>query len=154
MAMQEDIIDPIAFPRMFGRSRRKASVPPANLPLRDDALFQETAAQLNEEIPVLSSGAFIEELDVLEASVDREEAMEALVSLSQAEVRGVIRLAAKAKARYLAALVDLSQRTVRPDHAVGDLRNLRERCEELSTGVARLKSMILNGDVQVQGIGS
>ena len=95
-------------------------------------------------------GVAREVADLLERN---PEVMNAAVSISQAEVRALIRITAKAKGRYLAALIDQTSRSQKPAQATSDLRRLREHHEELSHGVERVKSLILKGEVLVQGIG-
>ena len=148
MAVEEINAETITFPTLARRALRGTGI----LPLREDPVYNKTAATLDDDFPVLSSGAFVEELDSLTQSVEREETMEALVALDQGEVRALIRKAAKAKGRYLAALVDASDRDLQSDQTILRLGRLRNRQEELSRGVALVKSLILSGEILIQGV--
>ena len=84
----------------------------------------------------------------------RHETMEAVVQLRSSEVRALVRRVAKSKGRYLAAFVEFANHGPANDAAVGELQRLRLRYEELSAGLAQLREMIFEGQIEIDVRGS
>ena len=73
--------------------------------------------------------------------------------VAKAELVNLINISSSLKARYMIALLDMS-----PSHAlssnahVDEVRQWRERYEELDRGVDMLKRAILDGTIKVKGL--
>ena len=101
-----------------------------------------------------SPAEFLEEMDTYAREAARRETMEAVVQLKSSEVRALVRQVAKSKGRYLAAFVEFANHGPANDAVVGELQRLRLRYEELSAGMAQLREMIFEGQVQIDARGS
>jgi len=108
---------------------------------------------VSESEAILSAAAFLEQIDSLSREVVRDEAMRALVTIKPAEIRALVIQIAKTKGRYLAALLESSNQTNGKDDAIGELQRLRLRYDELSAGLNQLRAMILEGEIEVEGVG-
>jgi len=76
-----------------------------------------------------------------------------LVQVTPAEVQALIDKSAKAKARYLAATLELAEGDGLPESKqVETLEHARERHEAMQTGVATLLAELRRGNVQVAGV--
>ena len=102
---------------------------------------------------ILSAAAFLEQIDSLARDAARDEAMRALVSIKPSEVRALVTQVAKTKGRYLAALLESSGKATGKEDSIVELQRLRRRYEELSAGLEQLRAMILEGEIEVEGVG-
>ena len=101
----------------------------------------------------LSAAVFLEQIDSLSRNAARDEAMRALVSIKPSEIRALVIQSAKTKGRYLAALLESANKATGKDEAIIELQRLRLRHEELSAGLQQLRAMILEGEIEVEGVG-
>jgi len=102
---------------------------------------------------MLSAAAFLEQIDSLSRDAVRDEAMRALVTIKPSEIRALVIQVAKTKGRYLAALLESANKAAGKDDTIVELQRLRLRYEELSAGLHQLRAMILEGEIEVEGIG-
>lgn len=101
----------------------------------------------------LGRSAYLRGLEEVVRRTEREEVQETLVSVSPTEVQKLVRKAAKAKARYLAAVLDTSEGDGLPDSAsVKAMESARERHEALETGLQNLLAEMRRGNVDIKGI--
>ena len=101
----------------------------------------------------LGRSAYLRGLEEVIRRTEREEVQETLVSVSPAEVQTLVRKAAKAKARYLAAVLDTAEGDSLPDSAaVKSMEAARERHEALEAGLQNLLAEMRRGSVDIQGI--
>jgi hypothetical protein len=101
----------------------------------------------------LGRSAYLRGLEEVIRRTEREEVQETLVSVSPAEVQSLVRKAAKAKARYLAAVLDTAEGESLPDSgAVKSMEAARERHEALETGLQNLLAEMRRGSIDIQGI--
>jgi len=101
----------------------------------------------------LGRSAYLRGLEEVIRRTEREEVQETLVSVSPAEVQTLVRKAAKAKARYLAAVLDTAEGESLPDSAaVKSMEAARERHEALEAGLQNLLAEMRRGSVDIQGI--
>ncbi len=101
----------------------------------------------------LGRSAYLRGLEEVIRRTEREEVQETLVSVSPAEVQALVRKAAKAKARYLAAVLDTTEGEALPDSAaVKSMEAARERHEALEAGLQNLLAEMRRGNVDIQGI--
>jgi hypothetical protein len=111
----------------------------------------EDALAVPEPEPV-SAGAFVEQIEETIQAQSKREIMSVLVHLKQSEVRALVRRAAHAKGRYLAALMELPRSQSNRKTAIEELTLARREYEELETGLQILRQLILDNDVQVGGV--
>lgn len=101
----------------------------------------------------LSRNAYLRGLEEVIRRTEREEVQETLVSVSPVEVQRLVRKAAKAKARYLAATLDTVEGDSLPDAAaIRALEAARERHEALEAGLQNLLAEMRRGNVDIAGI--
>ncbi len=120
-------------------------------PLRSDKPWRPEPVSKSEGI--LSAAAFLEQIDSLSREVVRDEAMRALVTIKPSEIRALVVQIAKTKGRYFAALLESAKQTTGKDERIGELQRLRLCHEELSAGLNQLRAMILEGEIEVEGVG-
>ena len=118
-------------------------------PLRrlEDALM---APQPQDE--AVSAGAFADQIDETIQEQSKREIMSVLVHLKQSEVRALVRRAAHAKGRYLAALMELPRSQSSRKTAIEELSLARREYEELEKGLEILRRLILDNEVEVAGV--
>lgn len=92
-------------------------------------------------------------LDETVARSERTQIRETLVEVTPREIQTVIEKAAKAKARYLAAVLDLAETGALPEaKQIETLETARARHEALQAGVAALTAALRAGQVKVAGV--
>ncbi len=137
----------------------RVTAPPR--PPAEGARRQRTApgghAETGTETPhagaPLGRSAYLRGLEEVIRRTEREEVQETLVQVSPAEVQALVRKAAKAKARYLAAVLDTTEGEALPDSAaVKAMEAARERHEALEAGLQNLLAEMRRGNVDIQGI--
>lgn len=116
-------------------------------------MLEETLAVPEPERPAVSAGQFVEEIDETIQEHGRREVMSVLVHLKQSEVRALVRRAARAKGRYLAALMALPRSQAGRKAAVEEVVLARQEYEELEMGLKTLRQLILDNDIDVIGVG-
>jgi hypothetical protein len=117
-----------------------------------EAESQPTPSSTPSSAP-LGRSAYLRGLEEVIRRTEREEVQETLVSVSPAEVQTLVRKAAKAKARYLAAVLDTAEGESLPDTAaVKSMEAARERHEALEAGLQNLLAEMRRGSVDIQGI--
>jgi hypothetical protein len=115
-------------------------------------LLEEALAVPEPEPEPISAGAFVEHIDDTIQEQSKREIMSVLVHLKQNEIRALVRRAAHAKGRYLAALMELPRSQSSRKSAVEELSLARREYEELERGLEILRELILDNDVQVGGV--
>ena len=126
---------------------RSSGKPKERLRMLEDALaVPEPAPE-----PV-SAGAFVEQIEETIQEQSKREIMSVLVHLKQSEIRALVRRAAHAKGRYLAALMELPRSQCSRKTAVEELSLARREYEELERGLEVLRRLILDNDVQIGGV--
>ncbi|MGF1630962.1 MAG: hypothetical protein ACFCUT_15930 [Kiloniellaceae bacterium] len=126
---------------------RSSGKPQERLRMLEDALaVPEPAPE-----PV-SAGAFVEQIEDTMQEQSKREIMSVLVHLKQSEIKALVRRAAHAKGRYLAALVEMPRSLSSRKTAIEELSLARQEYEELEKGLEILRQMILDNDVQVSGL--
>lgn len=116
-------------------------------------MLEETLAVPEPERPSVSAGQFVEEIDESIQEHGRREVMSVLIHLKQSEVRALVRRAARAKGRYLAALMALPRSQAGRKAAVEEVTLARQEYEELEMGLKTLRQLILDNDIDVIGVG-
>ena len=92
-------------------------------------------------------------LDQTVARSERTQIRETLVEVTPREIQTVIEKAAKAKARYLAAVLDLAETGALPEaKQIETLETARARQEAMQPGVAALTVALRAGQVKVAGV--
>lgn len=95
-------------------------------------------------------------LQALEQSMIRSECTqirETLVEVTPREIQTVIEKAAKAKARYLAAVLDLAEAEALPEaKQIETLETARLRHEAMQAGVTALTTALRAGQVKIAGV--
>jgi hypothetical protein len=113
----------------------------------------EDALAVPDPIPEpLSAGAFVEHIDDTIQEQSKREIMSVLVHLKQNEIRALVRKAAHAKGRYLAALMEMPRSQSSRKTAIEELSLARQEYEELEKGLEVLRQLILDNDVQIGGV--
>jgi len=115
-------------------------------------LLEEALAVPEPEPEPISAGAFVEHIDDTIQEQSKREIMSVLVHLKQNEIRALVRRAAHAKGRYLAALMELPRSQSSRKSAVEELSLARREYEELEKGLEILRELILDNDVQIGGV--
>jgi hypothetical protein len=115
-------------------------------------MLEETLAVPEPEPEPVSAGAFVEHIDDTIQEQSKREIMSVLVHLKQSEIRALVRRAAHAKGRYLAALMELPRSQSSRKSAVEELSLARREFEELEKGLEILRALILDNDVQIAGV--
>ncbi|GAB4223741.1 MAG: hypothetical protein Tsb0032_26860 [Kiloniellaceae bacterium] len=126
---------------------RSSGKPKERLRMLEDAL----AVPEPEPEPV-SAGAFVERIDETIQEQSKREIMSVLVHLKQSEIRALVRRAAHAKGRYLAALMEMPRSQSSRKTALEELALARQEYEELEKGLEILRQLILDNDVQIGGV--
>ena len=128
--------------------QRSSGKPKERLRMLEDAL----AVPEPDPEPV-SAGAFAEQIEDSIQEQSRREIMSVLVHLKQSEIRALVRRAAHAKGRYLAALMEMPRSQASRKTALQELALARQEYEELEKGLEILRQIILDNDVQINGVG-
>ncbi len=115
-------------------------------------LLEETLAVPEPDRPRVSAGQFVDQIDETIQEQGRQEIMSVLVNLKQSEIRALVRRAAHAKGRYLAALMELPRNQASRKSAVEEVALLRQEYEELDVGLKTLRQLILDNDIDVVGV--
>ena len=114
----------------------------------------EDALAVPEPAPEpISAGAFAEQIEDTIQEQSKREIMSVLVHLKQNEIRALVRRAAHAKGRYLAALMEMPRSQASRKTALEELTLARREYEELEKGLEILRQLILDNDVQISGVG-
>ena len=127
---------------------RTSGKPKERLRMLEDAL-----AVPEPDPEPLSAGAFVEHIEDSIQEQSKREIMSVLVQLKQSEIRALVRRAAHAKGRYLAALMEMPRTQCSRKTAVEELALARQEYEELEKGLELLRQLILDNDVQISGVG-
>ena len=114
---------------------RTSGKPQERLRMLEDAL----AVPQPDPEPV-SAGAFVEQIEETIQEQSKREIMSVLVHLKQSEIRALVRRAAHAKGQC-------SRKT-----AIEELALARQEYEELEKGLEVLRQLILDNDVQINGV--
>lgn len=115
-------------------------------------MLEETLAVPEPERPGVSAGQFLDQIDETMQEQGRREIMSVLVHLKQSEVRALVRRAARAKGRYLAALMALPSSQASRKAAVEEVAVARREYEELEMGLKTLRQLILDADIDIIGV--
>ena len=115
-------------------------------------MLEETLAVPEPERPGISAGQFVDQIDETIQEQGRREIMSVLVHLKQSEVRALVRRAARAKGRYLAALMALPSSQASRKAAVEEVATARREYEELEMGLKTLRQLILDADIDIIGV--
>ncbi len=115
-------------------------------------MLEETLAVPEPERPRVSAGQFVDQIDETIQEQGRQEVMSVLVHLKQSEIRALVRRAAHAKGRYLAALMELPRNQASRKSAVEEVALLRREYEELDLGLKTLRQLILDNDIDIVGV--
>lgn len=126
---------------------RASGKPQERLRMLEDAL----AVPEPDPEPV-SAGAFVEQIEDTMQEQSKREIMSVLVHLKQSEIRALVRKAAHAKGRYLAALMEMPRSQTSRKTAIEELSLARQEYEELEKGLEVLRQLILDNDVQIGGV--
>ncbi len=126
---------------------RTSGKPQERLRMLEDAL-----AVPDPEPQAVSAGAFVEQIEESIQEQSKREIMSVLVQLKQSEIRALVRRAAHAKGRYLAALMEMPRTQCSRKTAVEELALARQEYEELEKGLDVLRQLILDNDVQIGGV--
>lgn len=114
--------------------------------------LEDALAKPEPEVEPVSAGAFADQIDQTIQEQSKREIMSVLVHLKQSEIRALVRRAAHAKGRYLAALMELPRSQCSRKTAIEELAVARREYEELEKGLEILRRLILDNDVQVAGV--
>ena len=112
--------------------------------------FQRSSGKPKERLRMLEDALAVPEPDPEQS---RREIMSVLVHLKQSEIRALVRRAAHAKGRYLAALMEMPRSQASRKTALQELALARQEFEELEKGLEILRQLILDNDVQINGVG-
>lgn len=126
---------------------RTSGKPKERLRMLEDAL-----AVPEPDAEPVSAGAFVEQIEESIQEQSKREIMSVLVHLKQSEIRALVRRAAHAKGRYLAALMELPRSQCSRKTAIEELALARQEYEELEKGLEVLRQLILDNDVQITGV--
>ena len=126
---------------------RTSGTPRERLRMLEDAL-----ALPEPEAEPVSAGAFVDQIEETIQEQSKREIMSVLVHLKQSEVRALVRRAAHAKGRYLAALMELPRSQSSRKTVIEELVLARQEYEELEKGLQILRQLVLDNDVQVGGV--
>ena len=127
-------------------------------PARQASTMQARAASSRRPVWVagdaddaLNGKQYVRELDRFSAVEGRKIAQDTLIDVRSDEIEGLARLAAVARGRYLAKLLDSggSGRPTMQEAEVSELRRFRETYEEVREGLKILKEAIEAGEVKV-----
>lgn len=96
---------------------------------------------------------YLRGLELMIKRTERAQISRTLVTVTPKEIQALVEKTAKAKARYLAAALELGEGDVMPDS--GDVKTLeaaRERHEALEAGLRTLLGELRAGNVEVDGV--
>lgn len=141
---------PSFLPKTLFSSKSKNGELPVGVPLEDE---ENRLIDPVETLPdVTSAGAFADEIERAMRQESFRQVSDAVLTVKASEVHALVREAAKAKGRYLAALIEMSRKAQSNHAAQVELRKLRLHCEELTLGVEKLRQMILDREIDIDGI--
>jgi len=107
------------------------------------------------EHEALSRSDYLRRLEDVIRRTERTELDATVVEVTPREVQRLVRKAAKAKARYLAAALDAAEDDKLPDAAtIKALNGARERHEVLESGLQSLLTELRRGSIAVAGLGA
>ena len=96
---------------------------------------------------------YLQALEQTVARSERTQIRETLVEVTPREIQTVIEKAAKAKARYLAAVLDLAEVEALPEaKQIETLETARLRHEAMQAGVQALTTALRAGQVKIAGV--
>src|SRR3546814_1899055 len=104
-------------------------------------MLEDALALPAPEAEPVSAGAFVEQIEETIQEQSKREIMSVLVHLKQSEIRALVRRAAHAKGRYLAALMELPRSQSSHKTAVAELTLARREYEELEKGLEILREL-------------
>ena len=132
---------------------RTSGKPQERLRMLEDALAAPEPQADSQPAPeAVSAGAFVEQIEDSIQEHSKREIMSVLVNLKQTEIRALVRRTARAKGRYLAALMEMPRSQSSRKTAVEELSLARREYEELEKGLDVLRELILENDIQVNGV--
>ena len=106
--------------------------------------------------PRIGEASLSDYLQALEQTMTRSERTqirETLVEVTPREIQTVIEKAAKAKARYLAAVLDLAEAEALPEtKQIETLETARVRHEAMQAGLTALTTALRAGQVKIAGV--
>lgn len=146
----------VAPPTGKPKATKKAAA--GRAPARQASTMQARAASSRRPVWVagdaddaLNGKQYVRELDRFSAVEGRKIAQDTLIDVRSDEIEGLARLAAVARGRYLAKLLDSggSGRPTMQEAEVSELRRFRETYEEVREGLKILKEAIEAGEVKV-----
>ena len=116
-----------------------------------DAPADATAVPAPADQPCLSD--YLRGLEQAAERCERTRIRETLVEVTPREINTVIEKAAKAKARYLAAVLDLAEADGLPESKqIEILEAARSRHEAMQAGVNALTAALRSGQIKVAGV--
>jgi glycerol-3-phosphate O-acyltransferase len=119
-------------------------------------LAEPQARPVGSGEPRFGEASLADYLQALEQTMTRSERTqirETLVEVTPREIQTVIEKAAKAKARYLAAVLDLAETGALPEaKQIETLETARLRHEAMQAGVAALTTALRAGQVKIAGV--
>lgn len=96
---------------------------------------------------------YLRGLELMIKRSERAQISRTLVTVTPKEIQALVEKTAKAKARYLAAALELGEGDAMPDPAdVKTLETARERHEALEAGLRTLLGELRAGNVEVDGV--
>lgn len=101
----------------------------------------------------MTRSSYLRRLEEVIRRTEQAELDETVVEVSPKEVQRLVRKAAKAKARYIAATLDAAEDDKLPDAAsIKALQAARERHEAMEAGLQSLLNELRRGNIAVAGI--
>ena len=141
-----------------GKQKATKKAAAGRAPARQASTMQARAASSRRPVWVagdaddaLNGKQYVRELDRFSAVEGRKIAQDTLIDVRSDEIEGLARLAAVARGRYLAKLLDSggSGRSTMQEAEISELRRFRETYEEVREGLKILKEAIEFGEVKV-----
>lgn len=147
-------------PQLRAAMKGQASSKPTASDLAQAGLSARERLALREGSPAdaaaaLNARQYVQQIIVKDRELTRSQMIWALGRIEPGEIEAMLKSLAKMRGRYASLVLEYSQ-TERPigKQALEELRGLRERIEEFERGLETIKTAILDGNAEVDGVKS
>ncbi|WP_374301283.1 hypothetical protein [Ferrovibrio sp.] len=147
-------------PQLRAAMKGQASSKPTASDLAQAGLSARERLALREGSPAdaaaaLNARQYVQQIIAKDRELTRSQMIWALGRIEPGEIEAMLKSLAKMRGRYASLVLEYSQ-TERPigKQALEELRGLRERIEEFERGLETIKTAILDGNAEVDGVKS
>lgn len=155
---QAEKVEPQLRAAMKGQASAQGSAKPTASDLAQAGLSARERLALRDGSPAdaaaaLNARQYVQQIIAKDREFTRSQMIWALGRIEPGEIEAMLKSLAKMRGRYASLVLEYSQ-TERPigRQALEELRGLRERIEEFERGLETIKTAILDGNAEVDGV--